>query len=403
MSSVEREPRARVELVALPSLRDEWAALAPRARTTNAFVNWAFLDTWWEHFHRAREGRIYLVRDASGEPIGIVPLYVEEVATRLGVVSVLRNVGFGDVVLPDFLDALVERGREEEVAQALEPVLLADDAWEYAEFSDLDPEGSLPRIASTWARRRVFEAQSEARAICPYIELPADFETYLMGRNPHFRQQLRRYRRKLHKDFAVEWKQVGVDLDVYAGIEQLARLHQERMESTDRGGNFRKGDYLDFHRDLALRLEGSDALYFWVLFIEGAPAATHYGFVSGRTYYGYQMGFTRRYHKYSPGHYMTGVVMEKLIERGVTEMNLLRGTDSWKYRWTESERRTSTVTLFRDDWRSHLANAKVRLSASPPLVARYLLGRDTFDELRASWKRFTQVLAPPRSAGRKKP
>ena len=384
-----------VEEAPVPALREEWEALLPRARAGSVFVTWDFLATWWEHFRRSRRGRTLLVREPDGRPVAILPFYVERLATRFGEARVLRNVGYADVVNPDFLDVLVEQGREEEVADLVAPLLFDAPDWDFVEFSELDPEGSLPVMARRWARTRGLALLVEPRATCPYVPLPASFEEYLMGRNAHFRHQLRRYRRKIQRELGVTWKRVGVDLDVGTGIAQLAALHQERMEATARGGNFRKDDYRHFHRVLAERLARSGRLYFWVLFVEGTPIATHYGFLHDGVYFGYQMGFTPRFARYSPGHYMTGVVLEKLIEEEhAREMNLLRGTDAWKYRWTDRERRTVTVRLLPGSWRSRWAYLGAALSQSPPLVLRFLLGRENFEELRRCWKAARERVRP---------
>lgn len=397
-----RAAAPKVETVAIGSLRSEWSKLLPVARTNNVFVSWHFLATWWEHFRRHREARVYVVRDDAGRVIGIVPLYVEQLSTRLGRVNVLRNIGYADVVNPDFLDAVVEAGREEEVATALEDVLFEDPSWEFADFSELEPKGSLVRMAKIWERRGHVGLRIEQRSICPYVRLPATFEDYLKGRNPHFRQQLRRYRRKIEKDLDIDWKLVGHDVEVAAGIEQLARLHQERMEATERGGNFKKDDYLVFHRNLAERMARTGQLHFWLIFVGGAAAATHYGFLHDGVYYGYQMGFTHRYHKYSPGHYMTGKVMEGLIDAGATEMNFLRGTDGWKFRWTESTRRTVSARMLRPQWRSNWARVRTELSGSPALVMRFLIGRDAFDEIRGAWKELQGKVKGQDKRGKKK-
>lgn len=381
----------KVDRVDFPEVARDWETLEPRARTRNIFVSWPFAATWWEHFERGREDRVFVVREPDGSPVAILPLCVERLSTRFGPVGVLRNAGFGDVVNPDFLDALVLPGREEEAARALAPHLLAGTDWDFAEFSELEAGGSLVRMVETWREMGLFHGKAETRSICPYITLPATFEEYLNSQNAHFRHQLRRYRRRIDKELAPVWRRVGEDLGVAEGIEFLGTLHQERMEATGRGGNFRKEDYTSFHRDLAHRLSKTGELYFWVLFVQNQPAASHYGFLHQGTYFGYQMGFTSLYERFSLGHYMTGVVLEKLIEAGAREMNLLRGTDSWKFRWTKTTRRTAVVQLVRPAWRSRWARTAVGLSGSPALVLRFLLGRDNFDELRGAWKEAGQI------------
>lgn len=365
----------------IESLEAVWTALLERSRTQNVFVTWSWLATWWQHFRRERQLRCYVVRD-NGEPIAIVPLCIESRRVRIGQVRVLRNVGYGDVVNPDFLDALVVAGREQQVADAIAPQLISARDWDFAEFGELDPQGSLLALAQRWHDRHRFEQRVDQRSICPYIPLPKTFDAFLAARNSHFRQQLRRYRRVIERELKVEWRRVGVDISVDEGIAHLTRLHQERMEATERGGNFKKGDYQAFHRDLALRLAEHGALFFWVLFSGGESIATHYGYLHDRTYYGYQMGFTHKHARFSPGHYMTGVVIEKLIALGATEMNLLRGTDGWKFRWTDVTRQTVNVTLLRPGWGSRLAEWRAALALTPPLLLRRLIGRESFEELR---------------------
>ena len=389
-----------VELAPLPALRAEWSWLEPRARTRNVFNAWTFVDAWWEHFREGadgrapREERVFVVRNGAGQPVAIVPLYVDPRPTRFGRVRVLRNVGYGDVVNPDFLDALCIPGFEERVAAAIAPRLFGDPGWDFAQFSELAEGGSLALMAEAWSEERRALVRRETRSPCPYLPLPASFDEFMAARNPHFRQQLRRYRRKIERELGVEWRRVGRDIDVDAGMDLLARLHQARMEATGRGGNFKKDDYQRFHRALATRLAGSGELYFWVLTIEGLPGASHYGFLHDGVYYGYQMGFTPQYERWSLGHYMTGVVVEKLIEEEhAREMNLLRGRDAWKFRWTDEVRCTESITMIRPGLRSRWLHFGAALSQSPPLVLRSLIGRDAFDELRSATERAGRAVA----------
>lgn len=384
-----------VQRVPIGALRHEWPALAARARTANAFSSWTFLNAWWDHFGAGRTPRIYELRRPDGRLVAVVPLYVEERRGRLGSFRVLSNVGYGDVVNPDFLDAIVEKGAESDVAQALREHLIRDDGWDHAELSELEPDGSLVRIAQELADQLGWDVTVERRSLCPTIPLPQSFETFLARQNPHFRQQLRRYRRKIEKDLRVRWKRVGEDVDVGTGILAITRLHQERMEATERGGNFKRRAYREFHRDLAERMAVSGELFFWLLYSECQPIATHYGLLSGGVYYGYQMGFAPRYQRWSPGHYMTGVVLEMLIERGAHEMNLLRGDDAWKLRWTDELRHTVTLALVRPSLASRASWVRSQLSKPPALALRFLMGRDSFDEIRSAWKGTRAWLASP--------
>lgn len=385
MAGPERRGRLTVAVEPLAGLEREWSVLAEISPTRSFFTGYTFNRVWWDSFRRQREERIYVVRDQQREAVAILPLYRERRRTRLGRVQYLALLGTGDRANPDFLDILVRPGLEAAAGAALLGSLRAQADWDFAEFNELDPAGVLPRLLGDWSARTGGELREEVRCTCPYIPLPDDFELFLKSCNPHFRQQLRRYRRVIERDLAPQWKKVGVDLGIPEGLRILADLHQERMEGTDRGGNFRNPEYAAFHRALAEGAAQSGELSLWILFLEGRPAASHYGFLSGGVYYGYQMGFAEKYARYSPGHYVTGIVLEKLIAARAREMNFLRGTDRWKFRWTDQVRTTRRFVLLSPGWRGRWAFTAVSLSQSPALALRFLIGRESFDEMRRAW------------------
>lgn len=384
-------PRARslnVACLPLSSLEQEWRQIAPVASTRNVFVDWEFQSTWWRHFGRSKVGRVFVVRGTRGELLGIVPLYIDNVKLRLGSARILRNVGYGAPVNPDHLDALVVPGAETAVATAVARQLAADPGWDFADWSELAEDAFLVRVAHAIEREHFAFVSIEPRSICPYIRFEGKFSDYLAGCGSHFRYRVRNAMRKVDKSLGVAWRRIGSDIDPQCGMKLLAQLHQERMTSSGRGGNFLRRSYEAFHLDLARRLARSGHLYSWVIFSEGLPLAGNYGFLHEGRYYGYQMGFAPRFQRWSPGTYMIAETARRLVdEEGGCEMDLLRGGDSWKSRWTQSSRRTLRVNVVRPTWRSRSAHVRAGLSGSPALVLRYLIGRDSFDSLRKSWKK----------------
>ena len=82
--------RFRFDPVAdLESVRGEWTDLA--ARSDNVFATYEWLAAWWRHFGRDRPLLLTSVRDAAGDLVAILPLYL---AARRPV-RVVRFLGHG--------------------------------------------------------------------------------------------------------------------------------------------------------------------------------------------------------------------------------------------------------------------------------------------------------------------
>ena len=77
----------------LGAVRAEWTLLAARSR--NVFSTWEWADVWWRHFGAGKSLEACVLRDASGAPIAVLPLYAW--ATRL--LGVVRFIGHGPAEL----------------------------------------------------------------------------------------------------------------------------------------------------------------------------------------------------------------------------------------------------------------------------------------------------------------
>ena len=120
--------------------------------------------------------------------------------------------------------------------------------------------------------------------VCPYLPLPGTWEELLRG----FRGELRqgapvKIRRCERRGVRLVARESSGELD--AAMDDLARLHQLRMEDTERGGNFRNPAYLAFHRDLMNAFAARGWLDLRFLELDGERIAVEYGFRYGRRFH----------------------------------------------------------------------------------------------------------------------
>lgn len=326
----------------LPALGAEWDALLARSAADTVFLTWDWLSTWWDVYGAELEPCVVLVRE-NGRLVAGAPLKIES-RRRYGMrVRQLEFIGTGRAVCPDFLDFVVEAGREAELVPAILDALRRAPGWDRLALSDVltsSPGRAALEGAMTAARLRPFV---QTGTVCPYLPLPATWAEMEQRLTHNFRRNHRKKRRRLGAELAV-W-QPGQD--VGEAMATLATLHQGRMETSGRGGNFRKSDYRDFHERFAARAAERGWLYMAFLRKDGRSIAGRYGFLYKGTYFAYQSGFDPALADESPGEILLGMVIEELIGRGAREFNFLRGPQPHKFHWTDLRRETVKI----EGWR----------------------------------------------------
>ena len=336
-----REVRVIRDAAAFAALAPEWDALLARSSADVVFLTWDWLSTWWEVYGGGLELCVAVVRE-DGRLVGAAPCKIER-RRRYGLgFRQLGFIGTGRAVCPDFLDLIVERGREQELVPELVEALVEARGWDTLALTDVPEDSASGPVLARALRAAGLRPRREDDRICPYLSLPATWAELEQRLTHNFRRNHRKKRRRLGATLAT-W-QAGDDLG--RALDTLAALHQERMETSGRGGNFRKPDYREFHERFAARAAERGWLYLAFLQHDGKAIAGRYGFLYQGTYYAYQSGFDPAAADASPGEVMLGMVLEDLIGRGAAEFNFLRGTQPHKFHWTDRRR----LTLRHEGW-----------------------------------------------------
>jgi CelD/BcsL family acetyltransferase involved in cellulose biosynthesis len=319
----------------LAALASEWDDLLARSAVDTVFLTWDWLWSWWEVYGGRLTPYVAVVRE-NGRLVAAAPCKIEDRRHYGFGFRQLEFIGTGRAVCPDFLDFVIEAGREAELVPILVEALAAERRWDKLALTDV-PSDSPTRAALTDALGATgLRPRVDVDRVCPYLPLPATWAELEAGLTHNFRRNHRKKRRRLGATL-VPWRD---GQDVAAALDTLAALHQERMETSGRGGNFKKPDYRDFHERFAARAAARGWLYVAFLHSDEKPIAARYGFLYRDTYYAYQSGFDPRRADYSPGEVMLGMVIEDLIGRGAREFNFLRGAQPHKFHWTDRRRET---------------------------------------------------------------
>jgi CelD/BcsL family acetyltransferase involved in cellulose biosynthesis len=338
---------------AFAALRGEWAELLHSSGRSNPFLTWEWLHAWWVHFGNAHGLRLLVVRD-DGQLIAVVPLCM--ISAPLYWFSRLEFLGTGEAG-SDYLDVIVRRGREDEAVAALAEFFASRQLT--LRLTHLPPASIAARLAKRLSSAGWMSSIADD-GVCPVVDLSGHtFESYLATLGASHRANIRRRLRALDRNFVVRFDRVTRHQERQSALATLAGFHGRRY--TDRGGStaFASPAARAFHEDATrLALDGG-WLRMYQLTLNGALAAVMYGFSGSGRFFFYQHGYDEAHAPYSVGLALMALTINAAIGEGVSEFDMLWGTESYKSLWA---RRTHVLRRL-DLYPVHLGGAVQRHAA----------------------------------------
>ena len=320
-----------------------WDGVLARAELPSPFMSWAWHHAWADAApvaEVAASEALVLWGDGGGVK-GFLPLGHRRVAFHRVPVAAL-TWAIGDLGCPDHLDVPAAASEVEALVPVLEEL-----RWQVLILSNLAANAPTARRLCEAMVARGFALRRRSSWGCPYLDLCNDWEAYLATLTPTRRQMLRRKERNLQRRYSVAITDYEGDrLD--EGWGRLVTLHEQRWKGA---GALHLPTLGRLHRGFASELAVRGELWLTTLDLDGEPAAAWYGFTNGDTVYFYQSGRDPRWERESVGLVLMGAMIRRAIERGYQRFDFLRGEDVYKRQWTQTQRVTEDITIFRPGWR----------------------------------------------------
>ncbi|MBP7774536.1 GNAT family N-acetyltransferase [Candidatus Woesebacteria bacterium] len=313
----------RTELITtldeLKTLTSEWHDLLSRSHST-VFQTPEFLLSWWETLGSG-ELWVTVFRTASdGRLVGIAPL--------------MKNVDdngkkticfIGCVAVSDYLDYIIDPIYQEEVWTQLRSLLSQNSEWNRLYFCSIQAQSStrtnLQQLFPT-----LLETQQD---VCPTIQLPSDWDSYLSTLNRKQRHELKRKMRNITSQDP-QFSCLTTATEVKAALPTFVRLHE--LSSKEK-----KSFWSDEHRaffELVLpSLAASGYIKLFFLELAGEKVATMLVFEYAEGYYLYNSGFDPAYQQWSIGTVLTGYTIQQAITENKKIYDFLRGNEEYKFRF----------------------------------------------------------------------
>lgn len=196
---------------------------------------------------------------------------------------------------------------------------------------------------------------------CPVLELPPTWEEYLKLLGKNMREQIRRYPRRLEKEFSVEYALAQSPAEIETALNDLFRLHGARWRARGQTGVLATPRRQQFHRALCQAFARRNWLRLWTLRCNGQAVCVLLNYFYNGKYYFFIGGFDPEYARWSVGVCLFSKIFQHAIGEGATHFDFLKGEEEYKYRYGAQNRDYKTIALFQNSPRGKLLQRRVRL------------------------------------------
>lgn len=295
------------------------------------FNTFEWIINWWKYFGYGKKLWVLLIHDGQ-LPIGIAPFMVTFGEKGLPV----RRIKFIGSNNSDYLDFVVRRGYESQFYANLVSFLER----KINPFTVLDLE-HLPERSEIFPfiMGSSLYYDYDVQDICPYIELPSDWDEYIGSLDGKFRRNLNYETRRFFKDYNGIFSYIA-DADMLdTSMDRLIELHQERWRKRHMPGAFYSKKIRDFHKDVAHAMLLKGALSLYELKNGEKIVSSLLSYHIGRKRYYYISGYDLEYSKRSVGTITLGLAVKSSIEDGDEIFDFLRGDEEYKKNWTSLKKK----------------------------------------------------------------
>ncbi|MFN8487842.1 MAG: GNAT family N-acetyltransferase [Caldilineaceae bacterium] len=318
-------------------LQPEWNELLQRSAANTIFLTWEWISNWWDCFGADRQPWVWAVREAgTGKLLGVTPLTRQQYITRKGLrFHELAFIGC-TLTAPDHLDFIIDIKYE----QALAPLLLQKLMVQRGQWGVLRLNGLAAGSPLCALLRNKSGYRSSAEEVCPYITLPADWETFALALSKKMRSNLEYVGRLLERQYPgnVTYQEVTSQQALERSLPTLFRLSRAVRQTHGEAGAFDDNRMREFHQRVASQFLNNGWLRLHQLRVGDEVIAMLYCFHYNNVLSYYQSGYDPEWYKYSPGSQVIAYAIQRAIQEGASEFDFLRGAEPYKFKWTEQVR-----------------------------------------------------------------
>ena len=329
------------EFEQLRPFRQTWNQLVEQTPGSTFFMTFDWLEVYWQHFAARQALRVLLVY-SDDTLVGILPLVVRCENTRAGE---LRFLTYPLDHWGSFYGPIGSHPHRTLIAGLCHLRRTRRD-WDVFELRWVDANGVDRGQTQRALTRAGFPAQPATREQTALIDIEGTWESYLATRTSKWRNNMRRWDRRLHELGEVQYTryrpageaagEADPRWDLYDACEQVAsRSWQAAAEDGTTLTHEAIRPFLRASHLAAVRLGAADLNLLW---IDGQPAAFAYNYAYRGSLYGLRIGYDSALASGGAGNMMYIACIRDSFQRGDRLYDLGPGSlDIKRHLWTRTQ------------------------------------------------------------------
>ena len=316
---------------AIDDLAGEWGALFGASSRAAVFLSPSWIRAWYDTLMpRGSRPAVVWTRNPDGALSGVLALSCRP--SRLPGCSVYELAGEA-VACGDHQDLLLAPGARGDAAGFALLEWIGDRLAGGALFRlrAMDADARLQAAAAVACSGRPPRRRVMVPDTIPQLELPGRFEEYEAQLAARRRKAIRRNRRQLERDHAVEWVPASGAIPD-AAIEEWMSLHDRLWSSRRRRTALAQPALREFIRRFAREAAAHGWLRLYRMRVDGDLAAGLLVFRRGDRAYYYQSAWDPALADYGVGELVVTWAIRDAIEDGAQVFDFLRGAERYKFR-----------------------------------------------------------------------
>lgn len=326
-------------------LEPEWNQLLPQSASDVPFLRHEYLRAWWQSLGGGEwlQGELYVVtaRQEDRRLAGIAPFFFTQ--NRDGEAALML---LGSIEISDYLDLIIRR--EETLAFTKNLLAHLDEQhsppWRLLDlYNILEDSPTLPALRSAveelgWVYRQ------ETLQAAPFVPLPGDWDSYLLGLDKKQRHEVRRKMRRLERlgnpaRWYVAADEQTLEVEIEAFFDLMAQDPEKKAFLTAP---------MRAHMQATMQ-SAYKAGWLQLAFLEigGEKAAGYFNLDYGNHVWVYNSGIDNRFRDLSPGWVLLSYLLRWANEQKRDAFDFMRGEEDYKYRFGGVNRNVVRVCVRR--------------------------------------------------------
>lgn len=316
------------EIARFAALATEWDALV--ARNSRPFDLHCWHMAWLAAFGGAKRLAICTVRD-DGELAGALPMIRD--GRRLEAMANVHSCLFRPLARsPEAMDALIDAALQDAASVELE------------ELPDGDP--SLEHLTAG-LRRAGMAGLLEPGSVSPIVDAAGDLDAWIKESHSSWKKRLRRYHRKMEKDYEASFEIAKAPTDLEAELSLGFSLEASGWKGSAGTAIVSQPETETFYREIATCFDARGELRLNRIELDGELVAFSLCIEHRGRLYSLKAGYDERFRKLVPGLVLQLSIVEHCFEGEIEAYELLGERTEWKDKLATTRRSHFTLRGYR--------------------------------------------------------